>query len=620
MPMTSADLRDLVRAAERVASDAGLDELADNLRNCRAARDHPGVRVAVVGDVNRGKSTLVNRLIGTDVLPTGSVPLTRAFVVVRRLAAGEPALEIRWPSGATERRVLAAGNPWHGLVPGRSSGAPVGEDEIQAVATDPELVLLTPSAWLADAGIELIDTPGLHEGRVDHLRQTQRAVAVSDVVVMAISAPSPLSLLERQFLEDELLTKRIPHVIVVLTRVDQLPADEATDFIAWFRAQVAAESHRITVAVGPGLAPAGTQALAQLRERISELAHSGDLIRLRDRRLAWHLADACTVIKSAAKSAGVQLTADEASRQEAVQAAKQQLSEDDLEWNRLRLGLDERRLKLTATIRELVKTASAELAETLDVELHRVGDVKAWWERELPVRLRRDLRNLQRTLEAQVSARVSSDLGWLDSQLARAAFTARRSPGLPALPPVTPAEPQDLELGDLRRQRMTARVVTAGGGIAGAAIAFISGVGIPAAFTMGGSAIAAIIAEQGAEARLGEQRAKARHHARLLLDDVAGQLSESLLTGADNCYQAAFGELRSAQAVARDTRFEDLASAMSTGRDITAWLGIQRQANDIAAEVPPDLLGRPDAGQAPACDGDGLAADDQQGDRDLDRR
>jgi hypothetical protein len=137
---------------------------------------------------------------------------------------------------------------------------------------------------------------------------------------------------------------------------------------------------------------------------------------------------------------------------------------------------------------------------------------------------------------------------------------------------------------------------------------------------MGGSAIAAIIAEQGAEARLGEQRAKARHHARLLLDDVAGQLSESLLTGADNCYQAAFGELRSAQAVARDTRFEDLASAMSTGRDITAWLGIQRQANDIAAEVPPDLLGRPDAGQAPACDGDGLAADDQQGDRDLDRR
>jgi hypothetical protein len=620
MAMTSADLRDLVRAAERVASDAGLGDLADSLRNCRAARDHPGVRAAVVGDVNRGKSTLVNRLIGTDVLPTGSVPLTRAFVVVRRIAAGEPILEIRWPSGATERRLLAAGDPWHGLVPGRSSGAQAGEDEDQAGAVDPELVLLTPSAWLADAGIELIDTPGLHEGRVDHLLQTQRAVAVSDVIVMAISAPSPLSLLERQFLEDELLAKRIPQVIVVLTRVDQLPADEAPDFVAWFRAQVAEVSPRITVAVGPGLAPAGAQALAELREQIAEMANSGDLIWLRDRRLAWQLADACTVIKSAAQSAGAQLMADDASRDEAVRAVKEQLAEDDLGWTRLRLGLEDRRLKLTATIRELVTAAVAELAETLDVELHRVSDVKAWWERELPVRLRRDLRSVQRTLESQVSAKVSGDLRWLDSQTAGAAVCARRSPGLQSLPAVTPAEPQDLELGDLRRQRMTARVVTAGGGIAGAAIAFISGVGIPAAFTMGGSAIAAIIAEQGAEARLGEQRAKARLHVRILLDDVAGQLSESLLTGAGNCYRAASEELRGARETARAARFAALDPAPGTGRDITDWLEIQRQADDIAGQVPLDLLSRPDAGPAPARDTDGLATDDQQRDRNLDHR
>lgn len=558
MPAASTGLRDLVRAAERVATDASLDELAARLRDCRAARDHPGVRVAVVGDVNRGKSTLVNRLIGVDLLPTGSVPLTREIVMVR------------------------------------------SDDGSAAGSGEPGLVLLAPSEWLAEAEVEVIDTPGLHEGRADHLQQTRRAVEVSDVVVMAISAPSPLSLLERQFLEDELLAKRVPHVMVALTRIDQLPLGEAADFLAWFQARVAEVSPRITAVAGPGLAPGGTRELDRLRDRISDLAHSGDLIRRRDLRLAWQLTDACAAIRSAAQLANAQLSAEEASHHAAVQTLKEQLAEDDLGWTQLRLSLEERRQRLATSIGEQVTAATSELYERLDVELDRISDVKAWWDRELKSWLRHDLKKLTLSLEAQVSAAIARDFNWLEAAAARMAGTAGaggKPPGPRAMAPISLGDQQGLELDDLRRHRMISRVAASAGGIVGAAIAFITGVGIPAAFTMGGSAIAAIIAEQSTAARLASQRATARQHVRILLDDVASQAGAHLLTEAGRCYQDAFDELRNAQSASRAARFEALASPASTGCDVTAWLDIQRQADGIAAQV---------------------SAGNQRGDRDLD--
>lgn len=145
----------------------------------------------------------------------------------------------------------------------------------------------------------------------------------------------------------------------------------------------------------------------------------------------------------------------------------------------------------------------------------------------------------------------------------------------------------DLELDDLRRRRAAARIVTAAGGIAGAGLAFMSGVGIPAAFTIGGSAIAGILAERDTEARTEAQRAEILRQLQRVLDDIAVQFRTKLCAEADLSYQAAFDDLRKAQAIWRTARFEALAAATGTGGDITTWSQIQRRADDIAAQFPP---------------------------------
>src|SRR5580698_9828465 len=68
-----------------------LDELAvlgterdrEQLGTVRGRLDEARLRVLVVGEAKRGKSTLINALLGRSVLPAGVTPLTAVTTTVR---------------------------------------------------------------------------------------------------------------------------------------------------------------------------------------------------------------------------------------------------------------------------------------------------------------------------------------------------------------------------------------------------------------------------------------------------------------------------------------------------------------------------------------------------------
>ena len=86
----------LLRMAE-VATAFGAETVADDARSVAERVSQGRFYVACLGQFKRGKSTLLNALVGQKVLPTGVIPVTTVPTIVRYGA--QPSARVRFPAG-----------------------------------------------------------------------------------------------------------------------------------------------------------------------------------------------------------------------------------------------------------------------------------------------------------------------------------------------------------------------------------------------------------------------------------------------------------------------------------------------------------------------------------------
>ncbi len=202
--------------------------------------------VACVGQFKRGKSTLLNALVGRPVLPTGVVPVTAVVTVVR--FGREPTLRVRtddWrqvpleelPAYVTESR-----NP----------------ENIKGV-TGVELLL--PAPQLA-GGMALVDTPGLGSVFAGNTAATWSFVPHIDAALVVLGADPPISGEELSLAAD--VRARVGRVVCVINKADRLLAkdvEEAREFTE------AVLKKRLGVDVGPVWAVSATERMAGAKSR-----------------------------------------------------------------------------------------------------------------------------------------------------------------------------------------------------------------------------------------------------------------------------------------------------------------------------------------------------------------
>lgn len=203
------ELDELRSRAEELASIAiGHPEadrarsLADRLRAGRFA-------VAFLGEFKRGKSTLVNALLGAEIVPSGVLPLTAVATEVR---FGEPAAVVTFLDGTTcviestrvAEFVTETANPRNEL----------GVEHVEICGP-----------WtLVDSGIVLVDTPGIGSVYRHNTEAGWRSLLETDSAVMVLSADAPLSEQEQELLGA--LAERQSPTFVVLNKADHLSSDE----------------------------------------------------------------------------------------------------------------------------------------------------------------------------------------------------------------------------------------------------------------------------------------------------------------------------------------------------------------------------------------------------------
>ncbi|WP_345122388.1 dynamin family protein [Dactylosporangium darangshiense] len=91
---------DLHGCADLAALGGPATQRLEVLLRLAASRLDEPMRVAVVGQIKRGKSTLVNALLGEDVSATGDAEVT--YTVTELFHSGEPVLIVRYKDGSEE--------------------------------------------------------------------------------------------------------------------------------------------------------------------------------------------------------------------------------------------------------------------------------------------------------------------------------------------------------------------------------------------------------------------------------------------------------------------------------------------------------------------------------------
>jgi GTPase SAR1 family protein len=361
--------------------------------------------VVVVGEFKRGKTTFVNALLGSEVLPAAVVPLTSVVTAVTW--GDEIRAEITLLDGRVEeippvelaRYVTERGNPENSLGVRRA-------------------VLSFPAEQLRD-GVFLVDTPGV--GSIyAHNTETARAfIREADVAIFLTSADPPISAAELEFLEE--VDGETVELFFVLNKVDYLNEPDRAEALG-FTEQVLTRTLGRDVMVYPVSARSALEAKLE-----------NDPVRVRESGLAgfeldFHeflLRDKGRTVLTSAKDRALGVVADLRNSVD-IEERTEQLSERDLadRLQQLETVFDRARawsgdlavllkketdalLKVVeedlARLRSAEEIALSRLATSAVAETEDLRTAATWLDGLLKSRLRTDLESWRRGEERKIA-------------------------------------------------------------------------------------------------------------------------------------------------------------------------------------------------------------------------
>ncbi len=183
------------------------------------------LHLAVLGQFKRGKSTLLNAILGEALLPSSVLPITalptwirpgQKCVRVTTEKNGKPVTEEKKTGDLTDflnRYVNESANP---------------ENTLNVT----EIQVFHPSEILKN-GVVFIDTPGIGSTFRHNTAATMNFLSQCDAAIFVTSADPPLTETEIEFLKS--VRNRVPRLFFILNKTDYLDKDELEQAISFLK-------------------------------------------------------------------------------------------------------------------------------------------------------------------------------------------------------------------------------------------------------------------------------------------------------------------------------------------------------------------------------------------------
>jgi predicted GTPase len=440
-------MRALLREGDHMQAVRTLDRLLSRLEAGTFA-------LAVVGEFGRGKSTLINKLLGNEYLSTSRMP---GAALLSRLSYGpEDTLTLKRAGSPSVRIAVNARTCEE--VDGHLDGKQLAMAELEI-----------SSEWLRTTGLQIFDTPGINSGSTEHCAPTMEVLATADAALMVTSALAPLGLSEREFMAQHIAAHLVPRIAVVVTHLDQIPENERASVINYTAAQLkkwtpaavlGTTLERAALSSDTPLVFAGIIELKQLLEqwihdsghRVLALKQVNDGLS----RIANEAVEQLAVRKKA-------LTLSDEERKELREKASITIEKIRLDWEDVKIEFRKREIATGDLMEEGLLRQKADLVDRLSYELRARPEPVVWWKEDLPFRLRQELGRLGRDAQSILERKVTEDFRWLQDRANQIYSNSLTSLSIAVqLPFEVPTEVKGKEQPDLHKSRQYTRLAVGG--------------------------------------------------------------------------------------------------------------------------------------------------------------
>ncbi|MFC0518947.1 dynamin family protein [Mucilaginibacter angelicae] len=525
----------------------GLEPLLNTWEQLYIAVYKPYFSIGITGESGRGKSTVINQLLGKDLVPTGTFPGT---ALLTRISYGSTA-QLTCPQAAEPGTLLeVSARSWEKIM-AASEGYVI------------DVNLKTPHPWLKKFNCELLDMPGTD----NYTQKTGSLLPECDALLITVSATMALSQTELDFIEQWVLPLNIPRIAILITRLDQLPAKDQETLVHYILKTLENLRWDIPVYLTSGDKNltggefAGSYGIAAVRQAAESWMTSQTHARLRFESLRAQVQLLLTQLITELETRRQQAQSVNQASQLAIEEAVAEITQLRLYWEQLRLEMEKRLACCERLLNDLLSQGRKDVLEQANVAISRTTLPKEFAEKELPLMLERQIRLIVKTAEATIQQQIAADGLWLKEKVADA-FLREIHINRPERQPGSGDPSLNLntrKYEDLQRSRQISRIFT---GLATIGVYLLAGpLGI--VISIGGGFISdAVIA-----GKIGQQREML---AKTIQDQVYKIFDDAIQTGTaliTSHYRAAI---------------------QSTAEQETAWADLQgaylRQQQDSHAE------------------------------------
>ena len=373
------------------------------------------------------------------------------------------------------------------------------------------------NTWLRENCLEIIDTPGAGDLEESRTQIISDALLGSDGAIITISATSPLSESEQLFIEQRLITKKIPFLMLIVTKLDLIPLKERSNVLSYIKKRLSlTEAGHVPVFVPytvdmPDHMHDDIIGLDKIKEEVLSWLYHPERARLTTQWITGRVDSLLETAKESLKEQIHLLDIDKEKREELIQTKKNAINQAENVWEELKIEMRGHYVECYRLFGEKVQEHTNNMIERLQYECKRTNNPQKWWKEDYPYRVKIELTNMATGLENVISRKIMDDTNWFTRTL-NENFKKRI-----ILEKQTVIEKdaffdsgyigEEMELDDLTQKRELSRIGTTAVSILGAITLNLAGLGMfSLVATSGVSTGVALVSERFFRGKIEEQQ------------------------------------------------------------------------------------------------------------------